>query len=140
SATSFTVTVTSINAVANAVDLTASGLPAGATAVFAPASVTPTAGGTSSTVTITIPAGTQTFTVTITGTSGGVVKQTNVKVTVSGGNIPARIAFSSFRDGNFEIYTMNADGSNQVNLTNNPASDIETAIKIGRASCRERRK
>ena len=34
-----------------------------------------------------------------------------------------KIAFGSFRDGNFEIYVMNADGSNQTNLTNNPASD-----------------
>src|SRR5437773_6074896 len=83
--TSFTVTVKSINGFASSVDLTASGLPAGATAVFAPASVTPTAGGTSSTVTITIPAGVQSFKITITGTSGNVIKQTTVHVNVSGG-------------------------------------------------------
>ena len=35
----------------------------------------------------------------------------------------ARIAFKSDRDGNSEIYVMDADGSNQVNLTNNPATD-----------------
>jgi TolB protein len=34
-----------------------------------------------------------------------------------------KIAFTSLRDGNAEIYTMNADGSNQVNLTRNPAVD-----------------
>ena len=34
-----------------------------------------------------------------------------------------RIAFVSDRDGNFEIYMMNADGSNQTRLTNNPAED-----------------
>jgi Tol biopolymer transport system component len=34
-----------------------------------------------------------------------------------------RIVFVSGRDGNGEIYRMNVDGSNQVNLTNNPASD-----------------
>jgi serine/threonine protein kinase len=34
-----------------------------------------------------------------------------------------RIAFESFRDGNWEIYVMNADGSNQTRLTNNPAAD-----------------
>ncbi len=33
------------------------------------------------------------------------------------------IAFNSDRDGNAEIYVMNADGSNQTNLTNNPADD-----------------
>lgn len=34
-----------------------------------------------------------------------------------------KIAFASDRDGNWEIYTMNADGSNETNITNNPAQD-----------------
>jgi TolB protein len=34
-----------------------------------------------------------------------------------------KIAFSSYRDGNHEIYVMNPDGSGQINLTNNPATD-----------------
>jgi len=34
-----------------------------------------------------------------------------------------KIVFSSFRDGNTEIYIMNADGSEQKNITNNPAYD-----------------
>jgi Tol biopolymer transport system component len=34
-----------------------------------------------------------------------------------------KIAFVSVRDGNSEIYVMHADGSNQINLTNNPAAD-----------------
>lgn len=33
------------------------------------------------------------------------------------------IAFYTKRDGKFEIYVMNADGSGQTRLTNNPASD-----------------
>ena len=33
------------------------------------------------------------------------------------------IAFASRRDGNFEIYSMNPDGTGQLRLTNNPASD-----------------
>ena len=37
----------------------------------------------------------------------------------------SRLAFSSDRDGNTEIYLMNVDGSNVVRLTNNPASDTE---------------
>lgn len=41
--------------------------------------------------------------------------------TVSGQN--GKIAFVSDRDGNPEIYVMEADGSNQVNLTNHPSSD-----------------
>ncbi len=34
-----------------------------------------------------------------------------------------KIAFDSDRDGNWEIYVMDADGSNPTNLTNNPAED-----------------
>ncbi len=35
----------------------------------------------------------------------------------------AKIAFSSTRDGNSEIYIMDGDGGNQVRLTNDPARD-----------------
>ena len=35
------------------------------------------------------------------------------------------IVFTSFRDGNPEIYVMDADGRNQENLTNHPAHDRE---------------
>jgi Tol biopolymer transport system component len=34
------------------------------------------------------------------------------------------LAFASDRDGNYEIYSMNLDGSNQQRLTNDPASDF----------------
>ena len=34
-----------------------------------------------------------------------------------------RIVFSSGRDGNREIYVMDADGRNQLNLTNSPQGD-----------------
>ena len=36
---------------------------------------------------------------------------------------PSRIAFSSNRDGNDEIYVMQADGTDQTRLTNNAAND-----------------
>ena len=35
----------------------------------------------------------------------------------------AQIAFSSTRDGNSEIYVMDADGNNQIRLTNHPEAD-----------------
>ena len=34
-----------------------------------------------------------------------------------------QIIFYSTRDGNAELYVMNADGSNQTRLTDNPAND-----------------
>ena len=37
--------------------------------------------------------------------------------------VGAQIAFTSFRDGNGEIYVMDADGGNPRNLTRNPALD-----------------
>ena len=36
-----------------------------------------------------------------------------------------RIAFTSSRDGNAEIYVMDADGGNQENLTNHPEHDAD---------------
>ena len=36
---------------------------------------------------------------------------------------PFRIAFNSERDGNMDVYVMNADGSGQTRLTDNPALD-----------------
>jgi hypothetical protein len=41
-------------------------------------------------------------------------------VTFPGAN--GKIAFASFRDGNYEIYAINAHGTGQNNLTNNPAA------------------
>ena len=40
-----------------------------------------------------------------------------------GGSQESTIAFLSDRDGNGEIYVMNADGTGQTRLTNNPALD-----------------
>ncbi len=41
--------------------------------------------------------------------------------------LPCNIAFDSDRDGNREIYGMDPDGNNQVNLTNDPADDFNPA-------------
>ncbi len=38
--------------------------------------------------------------------------------------VQVKIAFVSDRDGNWEIYVMDADGSNPTSLTNNPADDF----------------
>ncbi len=44
-------------------------------------------------------------------------------VQVALGVVAGRIAFQTNRDGNYEIYVMNGDGSGLTNLTNNPADD-----------------
>jgi Tol biopolymer transport system component len=44
---------------------------------------------------------------------------------------PRRIAFVSDRDGNNDIFVMNADGSQAVNLTSNPADDNQPAWSPG---------
>ncbi len=48
-----------------------------------------------------------------------------------------KIAFSSDRDGNSEIYVMNADGTGQTNLTRNPAEDFAPSwqpVRVGASS------
>jgi len=45
-----------------------------------------------------------------------------------------RIAFQTDRDGNVEIYVMNADGSAETNLTNDPADDFQPYFQP-RLSC-----
>jgi Tol biopolymer transport system component/streptogramin lyase len=67
-------------------------------------------------------AGTYTVNVTVTDDDSGSVTSSNVSVTVASPNLN-KIAFSSSRDGNLEIYSMNADGTGAVRLTNNPALD-----------------
>ena len=47
------------------------------------------------------------------------------RATVSGDN--GRVAFVTDRDGNAEIYLMDADGTDPVNLTNDPAADTAPA-------------
>ncbi|KKL25815.1 hypothetical protein LCGC14_2401540, partial [marine sediment metagenome] len=42
--------------------------------------------------------------------------------------LPVKIAFISLRDGNWEVYAMDADGRNPVNLTNNPANDAQPSF------------
>lgn len=45
-----------------------------------------------------------------------------------GGAVPEPVAFTSDRDGNWEIYVMNMDGSNLRRLTDDPSADTGPAI------------
>jgi PKD repeat protein len=67
---------------------------------------------------------------TVTGTDGVSTSSSQTTVSVSPVGPPpdsSRIVFETERDGNSEIYVMNADGSNAQNFTNNPARDTDPA-------------
>ncbi|HKZ81001.1 MAG TPA: DUF4214 domain-containing protein [Pyrinomonadaceae bacterium] len=49
--------------------------------------------------------------------------KSNVAMTPEVARVIGKIAFTSDRDGNTEIYTMDADGGGQTRLTENPAED-----------------
>ena len=42
----------------------------------------------------------------------------------------SKIAFLSFRNGNFEIYVMDSDGVNPINLTNNKSQDDNPVFQL----------
>ena len=98
-----TVTITSLNSFSSATSLTASGLPSGVTAAFAPNPVTPPANSSvNSTLTLTASgtATTGTYTITITGTSGTLVHSTPITLTVNssgGGGLQVATYSSTFK-------------------------------------------
>jgi hypothetical protein len=81
----FSITVGAQNGFTSLVSLTASGLPAGATATFAPTSV---AGSGSSTLTVNVGASTAvgTYPLTVTGTAGALTRTLGLSLTVTSSN------------------------------------------------------
>ncbi len=98
-----TITITSLNSFSSATTLSASGLPSGVTAGFAPNPVTPPANSSvNSTLTLTASgtATTGTSTITITGTSGSLVHSTPITLTVTssgGGGLQVATYSSTFK-------------------------------------------
>jgi Tol biopolymer transport system component len=64
------------------------------------------------------------FRVRATDASGNTGKTAERRWTVAASGAADRIAFVSDRDGNREIYVMNADGSGQTRVTTSPANDM----------------
>lgn len=98
-----------------------------------PASVIVPAGGTQ----VSFPIATRTVptnhTVTVTARVSAGATQGSFRIT-TGPAPDTRMVFFSTRDGNSEVYRMNADGSNQVNLTNSAFTDQGPSWSIDHAS------
>ena len=112
--TSYTVSAAALNGFSGSVSLSASGLPAGATASFNPSSV---ATGASSTLTITTTASTPvgSSTLTITGTSGSLTHTATVTLNVTAASdftLSATPSSRSVKPGGSTSYTVSAAALN----------------------------
>ncbi len=90
--------MSSQNGFASAVNLGCSGLPAGVTCSFSPASVTPPANGSASstlTVSASSSATTGTYAVAVNGTSGSITRSANLSLAVTGAGGSVTVTFTS---------------------------------------------
>ena len=112
------VSVNLVGAFSAGVTLHASGMPAGMTAAFSPATLTaPGSGSSTLNVSTTVATAVGTFTLTITGTGGGVTKSTTIKVTVQPGpsfsvGVPAPITITEGGSGSAQVTTTLVNGFN----------------------------
>jgi uncharacterized membrane protein len=126
-ATTYTPTITPSGGFTGTVNLSASGLPAGASASFAPTSVTGGSGSSTLTVSTTSATAAGTYTLTITGTSGALTHSTTVTLVVTAPppapnfSIAATPASLNVRRGTSGSYTVTVTALNgftgTVNLT-----------------------
>lgn len=110
---SYTVTVTGTNGYAGTVDLTVSGLPAGATPTFTPGTVTGSGGSTLSIQTSpSTPGGTYTLTITGTDTTGSPVHSTTVTLKVANFGLSVSPNSQTVAPGGATSYTVTVTASN----------------------------
>jgi hypothetical protein len=117
-----TITVNPVNGFTGSVALAASGLPAGVTAVFTPASTTSTS---SLQLTASSTATTGTATITITGTSGALTHTTTISLTV---NSPAAPDFSL--SASPASVTVAQGGSGSSTITVNPINSFTGSVAL----------
>ena len=119
----YTVTLSSLNGFTGTVNLSASGVPAGASASFNPASVTG-----SGTSTLTVTTGTAapgSYTVTVTGTSGSLVHTTSVKLVVNGPSPDFTISAAP------SSLTVHRSSDTTVTVTIGSVNGFDGAVKLG---------
>ncbi|HXF09269.1 MAG TPA: alkaline phosphatase family protein, partial [Desulfuromonadaceae bacterium] len=114
--TTYTVTISPTNGFTGTVALSVSGLPAGATASFSPASIS---GSGASTLTVTTSASTPggSSTLTIKGTSGSLVHTTTASLVVMNFTISATPTSRTVNAGDNTNYTVNIGSLNGFNGT-----------------------
>jgi hypothetical protein len=115
------VSTSALNGFASAISLSASGLPAGVTASFSPASIaSPGTGSSTLTLTASSTATTGASTVTITASGGGVTHTTTVSLTVTTGSTTTQLLGNpGFENGSASP----APWSVTANVINNSASE-----------------
>ncbi len=133
--TPYTVNTSALNGFSGSVSLSVSGLPANATGMFNPASVS--AGG-SSTLTVATATNTPTgsFTLTVTGTSGSLTRTTTVTLTVTSPDftVSATPSSQSLNPGGSTPYTVNTaavagfTGSINLSVSGLPANATGTFV------------
>lgn len=117
SGSSITITVVPANGFSGSVSLSASGLPAGVTANFNPATTTSTS---ALTLSAANNASVGSATITITGTSGGDSARTPIQLTIGGFSVsvvPATLALQQVSTGNTTVTVSEANFSGGVSLT-----------------------
>ena len=125
--TTYTATISGLNAFSGTVNLAVSGLPAGATGTFNPPSVTGT-GTTTLTVSTTLSTLTGSFPLTITGTSGALTHTANTTVVILNSSGPTLLTIavtpsnSNLANGSTMQYT--ATGTYSDSSTQNLTSSV----------------
>jgi hypothetical protein len=111
---SYSVTVSSVNTFNQSVTLTCANPPAGAQCAFNPATVTASAVGTPSSLTVTLPATipTGTYAVGVTGTGGGLTHTQSTQLTVGGLTTSITPASATINAGGTGTFTVSLSGTN----------------------------
>ena len=128
--TTYTVTTTAVEGFTGNIDLSVSGLPAGATASFSPATV---AAGGSSTLTVNTSSSTPSAssTLTVTGVSGSIRINVPVTLTVQDFSLTVSPSSQSVAAGGNAVYTVSTAGLNGLGFNENVTLSVSGGLPSG---------